>query len=312
MTTELISRNITSVQLFSENGLDPVLDRIKSEIDNFKPDTSTGKGRKEIASLAYKIAQSKTFIEKAGKELVSGIKSKAKLIDAERKRSRDTLDEWKEEVRKPLTEWEAAEAKKKELERLQIKKDMDHEEALGMDDLFNREAKVKRKEAELVKQEEERLAKEKAEQEEKERLENEARIKKEAEEKAKKDAEDKIKFEREEKERIEREALEAKEQSELDRIAAEKKAKADQEAAVKKAQDDADAKIKAEKEAEGRRIAEVNRIAEKKAANTRHQASVNNKIKTCLMTIKGIDETIARDIIIAIAKGEIDFLKILY
>lgn len=49
MTTDLIPKNITPIKLFSENGLDPVLDKIKAEIDKFEPNIETAKGRKEIA-----------------------------------------------------------------------------------------------------------------------------------------------------------------------------------------------------------------------------------------------------------------------
>lgn len=55
---------MTAVQLFSENGLDPVLNKIKEEIDKFVPNVETEKGRKEIASFSRKIASSKVFIEK--------------------------------------------------------------------------------------------------------------------------------------------------------------------------------------------------------------------------------------------------------
>ena len=162
MITDLVSKNITPVQLFSENGLDPVLDKIRQEIDLFVPNIETKKGRKEIGSFAYKIAQSKTFIDKAGKELNADIKAKAKLIDAERKRSRDTLDDWKNEVRQPLTDFEEAEEKRIEAERLLEISNMDHEEALGMNDFFNREKALAVKEAEIARQEEEKRQKEEA------------------------------------------------------------------------------------------------------------------------------------------------------
>ena len=62
------------------------------------------------ASLAYKVARSKTALDNVGKELVAELKEVPKKIDAERKRMRDLLDSWQAEVRKPLTEWEEAEA----------------------------------------------------------------------------------------------------------------------------------------------------------------------------------------------------------
>lgn len=91
------------------NGLDPYLTKIREEIDGFTPDTSTKKGRDAIASIAYKVARSKTALDNVGKELVAELKDVPKKIDAERKRVRDTLDGWQEEVRRPLNEWQAAE-----------------------------------------------------------------------------------------------------------------------------------------------------------------------------------------------------------
>lgn len=93
----------------SANGLDPYLAHIRAEIDSFVPDVTTKKGRDAIASIAYKVAKSKTALDNLGKDLVAELKEVPKKIDAERKRMRDMLDLWKDEVRKPLTDFELAE-----------------------------------------------------------------------------------------------------------------------------------------------------------------------------------------------------------
>lgn len=100
----------TALQVFqAPNGLDPYLQKIRDEIDAFVPDTSTVKGRKAIASIAYKVAQSRSALDNVGKELVAELKDIPKKIDAERKRMRDKLEAWQEEVRRPLNVWQAAE-----------------------------------------------------------------------------------------------------------------------------------------------------------------------------------------------------------
>jgi len=111
-TTEVVTvPKENALQVFSaEQGLDPYLAKIRAEIESFVPDVSTAKGRKEIASIAYKVAQSKTALDNVGKDLVAELKEVPKKIDAERKRMRDLLDSWKDEVRAPLTAWEAEEA----------------------------------------------------------------------------------------------------------------------------------------------------------------------------------------------------------
>jgi len=91
------------------NAIDPLLERVRREIDGFHADVTTDKGRKAIASMAYKVAKAKTYLDDAGKALADQQKEIPKKIDACRKRIRDTLDQWKDEVRAPLTEWETAE-----------------------------------------------------------------------------------------------------------------------------------------------------------------------------------------------------------
>lgn len=99
-----------ALQVFSaDKGLDPYLAKIREEIDAFIPDVKTRKGREAIASIAHKVARSKTMLDGVGKDLVAELKAIPAKIDAERKRMRDLLDSWKDEVRTPLTEWEKAE-----------------------------------------------------------------------------------------------------------------------------------------------------------------------------------------------------------
>lgn len=100
----------TALSVFTlEKAMDPFLERIRAEVDAFVPDITTATGRKAVASMAYKVAQSKTYLEGVGKALADEQKEIPKKIDACRKRVRDTLDAWRDEVRKPLTDWETAE-----------------------------------------------------------------------------------------------------------------------------------------------------------------------------------------------------------
>ena len=93
----------------TENAIDPYLAKVRGEIDTFHADIATASGRKEVASMAFKVAKVKTYLEGVGKDLADEQKAIPKKIDACRKHIRDTLDAWKEEVRKPLTDWEQAE-----------------------------------------------------------------------------------------------------------------------------------------------------------------------------------------------------------
>lgn len=107
-------QNLTPVEIYSSEKVDAILEKIAQEAKEYQPDVSTPSGRKELASLAYKIAQSKTFMDECGKKLGEDWKKKLDTINSERKKIRDTLDALKEEVRKPLTEWEKADEARKQ------------------------------------------------------------------------------------------------------------------------------------------------------------------------------------------------------
>lgn len=100
----------TAVALFTEGqGVADLLADIRQKATSLVPDITTAKGRKEIASVAYAVAKTKTYLEGFGKELTDKYKEIPKRIDANRKQIRDTLDALKDEVRAPLTQYEAAE-----------------------------------------------------------------------------------------------------------------------------------------------------------------------------------------------------------
>ncbi len=94
--------------------LDPIIEAIEKEARSLVPDVSTRKGRDAIASMAHKVARSKTYIDNAGKDLVAELKALPKQIDESRRIVRERLDALKDEVRKPLTDWENAESARKE------------------------------------------------------------------------------------------------------------------------------------------------------------------------------------------------------
>lgn len=83
--------------------------KVKSEVDAHVPDLKSAKGREAIKSLAFKVTKTKTAIDAAGKVLTEEWRSQTQKVDAARKAIRDKLDALRDEVRKPLTDWEAAE-----------------------------------------------------------------------------------------------------------------------------------------------------------------------------------------------------------
>lgn len=105
--TELIKTEALEAQdIFVETGVVPLIQEVRQQVAEFSGDVSTEQGRQEIASMAYKVARSKTAVDNLGKEYVAQIKDRAKVIDQQRKHFRDEMDALKAEIRKPLDEYE--------------------------------------------------------------------------------------------------------------------------------------------------------------------------------------------------------------
>ena len=105
---EIIPPGSKSAELFSPNGLDKIIARVRQEVEQFQPDVSTEKGRKAIASLAHWVSNQKSIVEKYGMNLSRAIKVQAVGIDSERKRGEKAFEVLRDQARKPLTDYEAA------------------------------------------------------------------------------------------------------------------------------------------------------------------------------------------------------------
>lgn len=276
----------------------PILDAVKAKVDAFIPDVTTAKGRGDIKSFAYLIAQAKVKADKIGAEISAAQKELPKKIDAGRADMKSFLENLQKEVRKPLDEWEAEQAKikaeeeaKKEAERLAAQKEIDHESALVEHELFT-----------IKKAEEKRLAEEAQAKRDEE-------IRREAEEKAKREAEAKMENERREAARREAEAKIAAEQAKKDKEEAEAKAERDRIAAAEQAERDKEAAIQAERKRLEKIEAdkEAERIA--READEKHRANIKLQAITGIKAL-GLSEKAATSIIEAIETGLIPNVKI--
>lgn len=299
--------------------LDPLIEAIEKEVRSLVPDVSTKKGRDAIASMAHKVARSKTYIDNAGKDLVAELKALPKQIDESRRIVRERLDALKDEVRKPLTDWEAEQDRLKAEEAARIKAEedrkqfeADHEMALLMNDAFDREVAEKKAEAE------------------RQRIAHEEELKRQAAEQAKREAEEKAARERAEAARREAELKLKAEQAERDRIEAEQRAQREAEearqraerekqeaiaAAQRKAQEEAD-RIRREAEAkEAARLAEEKRIADetaKREADVKHRKVVGTEIVNALLANTTITRDQAIEVLTALKDGLVPRTKIHY
>ncbi|HAS1116284.1 TPA: hypothetical protein I3798_004599 [Enterobacter cloacae] len=265
--------------------LDPIIEAIEKEARSLVPDVSTRKGRDAIASMAHKVARSKTYIDNAGKDLVAELKALPKQIDESRRIVRERLDALKDEVRKPLTDWENAESARKEalqqrladlrsladvidgvgsyLPSVEIQQRIESAKAVALDESWQevaadagvaKDATIQQLEAALIV----------AKQREHEAAELE-RLRKEAEEKARLEREENIR-------------REAAEQAEEARLAEEKR--------------------KAEEEA-------------RRAADKEHRRTINRRVIADLIA-QGIPEEFAQKAMLAIAGGKVQDAHIKY
>ncbi len=304
-------------------GLDPFLKTVRRQVDAFlaePPDLETRAGRQAYASMAHKVARSKTAVDAVGKELVAELKQLPKTVDAHRKQWRDTLDGWRDEVRGPLNEWEAAEEARQarlqeridnikafeEVEGLQaagIAVQIDNLEAIEIDESWQEyEAEAHRAKSRVIdslkatlerqrarEAEQAELARLRAEQEAREQQEREERIAREAEERARQEA-------RQEAERREREHQEAlaKAQREAEERATQERRQREQE--------------EQQRQAEARRQQEEQ---QRRQADKDHRASVNRTALQALVD-SGMPDDCARQAITLIVRGQVPHVSMNY
>ena len=97
-----------------------ILERIKQEVLKNPVDVTTKKGREDCASLAYKVARSKTFLDDMGKKQTEASRAFIASVNADRKKAVEFLDELRDQVRKPLNEYEAREKARTDVLKAQV------------------------------------------------------------------------------------------------------------------------------------------------------------------------------------------------
>ncbi|MFQ2715123.1 hypothetical protein ACK3YJ_09560 [Aeromonas caviae] len=342
----------TAVALFTEGqGVAELLADIRQKATSLVPDITTPKGRKEIASVAHAVARTKTYLDGLGKELTDQYKEIPKRIDANRKTLRDTLDALKDEVRAPLTQYEAAEearvaALQSRLARLNelgssasieiaaadLQVMLQEVEQNALDDSWQEllpqatvakelatkrlgEALAARQKYESEQAELEQLRQKQAEQD---RIDRERLIVEQAAEQARREEENRQRLEREAAQHREQEA---QRQAQVAQQAAEQALRDSEAAELARQQAEANAARQAEEAAARAAEQERQRIADEqrqkaaedaaRSADMEHRRTINNAILMDLMGL-GIDEGKAINLIKHIASNKIDHLTINY
>ena len=346
MANELmvLETSLSAVELFCTGKVDDLIDKLEKEVRSLVLDISTDKGRKEIASIAYKVARSKTAFDDLGKDLVADKKAECAKVDAERKKIRDRFDALKDEVRKPLTDWENKEKNRitrhegnvaaikalawfegsdpctADLERrLAALSDINPStfeefEARARAEVEASKSKLSCwvEQARIIDAERAELARLRAEDDARKQREHDEAVAREAADKAKREAEAqavavaaKAEAERVAIQSAKDEAERRAKQAEADAVA--QKARMDQERidAEAKAREDERRKIEAEKAKD--EAEQVKREADKK-----HKAVINNAALDALIDICGLDKAAAKWVVSAVANNQIPNVKINY
>lgn len=331
ITDLVVIEKKNAMAVFTSNDqLDPLIELIEKEARSLVPDVTTKKGRDAIASMAHKVARSKTYIDNAGKDLVAELKALPKQIDENRRVVRERLDALKDEVRRPLTEWEA------EQERIKAEEAMNamHAEALEMNIKFDQELAAKfeadHEMALLMDKDIDRERADKAAEAERQRIAREEEIARQAEEKAKREAAEKAQREIDAAAAREREAILAKERAERERIEAQQRAEREQREAAERAEREKQAAVEAERrkakeeadrtrrEAEQReqaRLAEEKRKADEQArreADVKHRKAVGVEVVKALVANTSLTRDQAIEVLTAVKDGRIPHTGISY
>lgn len=321
--------------IYVENGLDKFLEQIREGV-NEVPDLSTAKGRARIASLAAQVSRSKTAVEKPGRDYLKRLKEQPKVVEAELRRFVTECDQLRDEVRRPLTEWEDAEKSRAEalqqrlvdlraladvidtagnyLPSADIQARIQEAKSVALDESWQertaeagvaKDSTIQQLEASLVvaqKREHEaaELERLRKEAEEKARLEREETIRREAAEQAKRDAEAKAQAEIDAAARREASEKARAEEAERQRIETEKRATREKEEAV--------AAERRRQEEEQKRIADEEA---RRAADKEHRRTVNRQVIADLVK-QGIPIKWAEKCLVSFASGKVSGQTIKY
>lgn len=339
----IVVETLTPATVFGDGGVDDILAKLRKAADEAANDLdiSTEIGRKQIASVAYKVARSKTALDGLGKDLVADLKARAGRIDAERRRLWEGCEAIQNDIRRPLTEWETVEKDRvtaheqaittieavaifMELEptAAAIRSRMETLKTLADDGRDWQEFRERARKSALathgalaqmleIAEARERAAA----QAEQKRIEEAERLRKEREDRIAQEAAERAKREAEQVAQAEQRRLEAEKKAAEDRQRAAEEAtrRAEQEAIAAKERAERAAKETEERlrrEAEERQAAEAAEVV-RREANKAHRTKINREIVAALVA-SGLTQDVAKSVVVLIAKKTIPHVAISY
>ena len=109
-TTTLAVLPASAVSTVISADKNDILGKLRQEINGFEGDCSTPKGRAEIASKARKVAVAKMDLKRLAATLKEGAQKTIKSVNAEERIIEERMDALRDQVRKPLDDYEAVES----------------------------------------------------------------------------------------------------------------------------------------------------------------------------------------------------------
>ena len=100
--------------IFVAGGLGRFIDAVRAEVCAEVPDLKTRKGRERIASLSATVSKRKASVEKPGRDYLRHIMTLPKFVEDELRVFVSTMNTLRDEIRQPLTDWEATEQTRKD------------------------------------------------------------------------------------------------------------------------------------------------------------------------------------------------------
>jgi len=336
--------------LYVAGGLQQFIDLVKGEVEGEVPDLKTRKGRERIASLAAKVSKSKTAVEKPGRDYLRRLKEMPKVVEAELRDFVTKMDALRDETRRPLTEWEAAEDARidrhndrlnwlktladdlGDLSSLHIKgliaeaegmqlgahwEEFEAEAASAKDKVLTtlRAALQKREQVEAEQAELERLRREADERAEADRirLAQDQAVEAERQRMAQEQQAERDAAARREQELIDQAAAQQRaiEQAEANRIAAEQRAEQERQDAERRAEEAAERARQDERRRADAAAAEILRQQEARERDKNHRASINRAALEAFVA-GGMTEECAKQAITLIAQRKIPNIAISY
>jgi len=115
-----VAQGTALVAFSTENGLDPVIKKIKERIASETLDISTEEGRQRIGSLARQIGSAKMRLKEMAQGLTEDWRKKTKSVTSETSRMEKELDALRDSIKEPLEKWKERDDKRKEAHEFDI------------------------------------------------------------------------------------------------------------------------------------------------------------------------------------------------